>query len=211
MKMQVFETAQENYKKSIGFAKFVISIVLITSLASNLFLGYKLSQANKTAIVLDTKGMIYNTKSMGLEDTRIFEYEDHIKTFYTNWYSFDESNFDQHIEKGLNMIGDNGKELYNEYNDLQIKTNLIQKNLRYDVRISNVSIDMNTNPISGTIQGIQTCIRAKGSKSRTIYAKFTIYDTTRSKENVHGCKIDKWQVYESRELSEQNDSTTTQH
>ena len=209
MKFTTFETAQENYKKTVGLSKFVIIIIVTTSLFSNLFLGYLLAKASSTAIVLDSKGVIYNTKSAGLEDTRIYEYEDHIRSFYSNWYAFDETSYDQHIEAGLNMIGDVGKELYNEYNDLQIKTNMIQKNLRYEVKISKVQIDMNTTPISGHIEGIQTCLRAKGQKSRTICANFTIYDVSRSKTNIHGCKIEQWKIYESKELVENADSIAT--
>jgi len=204
--MQTFETANTVYKKSIGLSKFVITLIVIAYILSTTILGYLLYDAKKTAIVFDSKGARYNAESVNVGDMRIYEYEEYIRNFYTTWYSFDENNFDQHIEKGLHMIGDEGKELFNEYSDLQLKSNMIQKNLRYEVKITNVVVNMSTKPVSGHIEGIQTCLRAKGYKSRTICVNFTIGDVEVSKDNLMGCRIDKWKVYESKELAEKNDS-----
>jgi len=204
--MQTFDRAETVYKKSIGISKFVITLVVIGFLLSTTVMGYFLYDAKKTAIVIDSKGTRFNTQSVNVSDMRIYEYEEFIRTFYTTWYSFDENNFDQHIEKGLHMIGDEGKELFNEYSDLQLKSNMIQKNLRYEVKITNVVVNMSTKPVSGHIEGVQTCIRAKGYKSRTICVNFTIGDVEVSKDNLTGCKIEKWKVYESKELAEKTDS-----
>ena len=38
----------------------------------------------------------------------------HVKTFVTNWYAFDESNYEKNISLALNLIGNKGKELLNE-------------------------------------------------------------------------------------------------
>jgi len=206
MKMQTLDNANTVYKKSIGLSKFVIIVVLIGFVLTTTVLGYLLYDAKKTAIVFDSRGTRYNTESVNVADMRIYEYEEFIRIFYTNWYSFDENNFDQHIEKGLHMIGNEGKELFNEYSDLQLKSSMIQKNLRYEVKITNVQVNMSTKPVSGHIEGIQTCLRARGAKSRTICVNFTIGDVEVSKDNLTGCKLDKWKVYESKELAENTDS-----
>jgi len=210
MKFQTFETAQASYKKTVGLSKFVILIMLLCFMVSNLFLGFLLYQAQKNVVVLDKNGHMYGTESSDMADMRKYIYEDYVKTFYTTWYSFNENNYDEHIEKGLKMIGETGKELFNEYNDLQLKSNIIQKNLRYEVKITKVEVDMNTKPISGRIEGIQTCIRAQGTKSRTMYVNFTIGDITASKENLQGCQIGEWKVYHSSEIGQQADSLSTQ-
>lgn len=72
---------------------------------------------------------------------------------------------------------------------------LIQKNIRYGVRIKDIEINTHTIPVSGKITFTQTGHRARGSISREIEAEFTIYDMqSRSEENAHGAKIEDWIV-----------------
>jgi len=208
-KLRHFESAQQQYKKTVGLSKFIISVLIISMIASLSFMGYLLYQQSKTVMIMDSRGIIYNANSGVREDIRQYEYEDQVRMFYTFWYSFDESNYDEHIERALHLIGERGKDLLNEYNDAQVKSTLAQKNLRYEVKITKVVINPNTVPVSGHIEGLQTCLRATGIKSRTICANFTLYDVTPSKENLHGVKIDQWNIYDSKEINNPQDSIST--
>ena len=125
---------------------------------------------------------------------RAYEYEDHVKRFVQLWYSFDENNYERHLNEALNLIGNKGKELLNEYNDVNMLNTLIQKNIRYEVSINDISIDMATLPVSGEITFTQTGLRSRGGLSREIKARFTLYDVSRSRDNSHGAKIEKWDV-----------------
>ena len=141
---------------------------------------------------------------------RQYEYMNHVKTFVTHWYAFDESSYEKNISLALNLIGNKGKELLNEYNDVNMLNSLIQKNIRYGVRIKDVKINTQTIPVSGKIIFTQTGYRARGSISRNIEAEFTIYDMlSRSEENVHGAKIEDWIVRYSEPV-ENNGANTSQ-
>lgn len=85
----------------------------------------------------------------------------HVKTFVTHWYAFDESSYEKNISLALNLIGNKGKELLNEYNDVNMLNSLIQKNIRYGVRIKDVEINTQTIPVSGKIIFTQTGYRAR--------------------------------------------------
>lgn len=201
MKLRHFESAEQQYKKTVGLSKFILSVIIVCMVASLCFMGYLLYMQSKNVMIVDSRGTIYNANSGIRENIRQYEYEDQVRMFYSYWYSFEESNYDEHIEKALHLIGEKGKDLLNEYNDAQVKFSLSQKNLRYEVKINKVIVNTNTVPVSGYIEGIQTCLRATGIRSRTICAKFTLYDCTPSKENLHGVKIDQWNIYDSREIS----------
>ncbi|MCI7359622.1 MAG: hypothetical protein MSK40_18220, partial [Parabacteroides sp.] len=136
---------------------------------------------------------------------RKYEYENHIKTFVSLWYSFDESTYENNVTLALNLIGNRGKELYNEYNDINMLNSLIQKNIRYGVIIKDIHINMQTVPISGDILFTQTGYRARGSVARDISVNFTLYDVSRSRENSHGVKIESWDVRysEPREITDE--------
>ncbi len=154
----------------------------------------QIAELQQNVLVIDTKGNAYEAQAVQASYTRIYEYENHVKTFIQLWYAFDENNYEENINTALNLIGENGKELLNQYNDLGMLNILRQKNIHYNAKVDDINIDMNTLPISGTATVTQTGYRAKGSVSRTLNITFTLYDVARCKENVHGAKIDKWEI-----------------
>ena len=174
-----------------------ISCTLISSIAfiaAYSMLYMRIEDLYSRVIVLDTSGKIYESISAPESYMRIYEYEDHVKTFVKKWYEFDEKNYEQNIAIGLELIGNRGKQLLSDYNDINMLNSLIQKNLSYTVKINEIKVDMNTIPVSGYIVFTQTGRRAHGTISRDIKAMFTLYDISRSRENSHGVKIEDWQV-----------------
>lgn len=162
------------------------------------YMARKIDKAYTKELVIDTNGKAYEATPVLASEMKKYEYEDHVKQFVESWYAFDESTYQANIDGALNWIGNRGKELLNEYNDLDILNSLVQKNIRYTVAISELQIDMNTIPVSGYVLFAQTGHRAKGSKSRDIYVKFTLYPVSRSRENIHGVKIEDWIVTYSK-------------
>ena len=148
-----------------------------------------------TIYVMDKSGAISTADKNELDVSgRLFEYEDHVKTFYRKWYAFDESNFETNIESALYLIGDVGKIMYQKYMEDNILRTLKQMNMSVMVDITEIHVDMNTMPRTGYITGIQTIKRTKGSVSRNMNCTFELYDVSRSRQNPHGVRIEKWNV-----------------
>lgn len=170
-------------------------VVMATAFVISFFhLSYKINQAYSKALVIDTRGAVFETHPILAQEMRVYEFENHVKTFIGLWYGFDENNYEANVQKALSLIGNKGKELLNEYNDLGMLSELIQKNLRYDVLINDLQIDMTTIPVSGSVVFTQTGYRAKGKISRRVFVDFSLYEVARSRENVHGVKIEDWKV-----------------
>lgn len=199
-----FKTVDNAFKTTVLASAVCCLIMGIAFVVSSIYLSNKIDSVLTKALVFDTSGQVYGTASINAVDMRKYEYEDHIKRFVNLWYSFDESTYERNIEEALHLIGNQGKLLVNEYNDVNMLNSLIQKNLRYGIIIKDLRIDMQTIPVSGEILFTQTGYRAKGSIARDISAKFTLYDVSRSAENSHGVKIDSWEVRysEPREITE---------
>lgn len=206
MDLLTFTKGDQAVKLTTRLALVYCVVITIAFIASFFIQTKEISKITEKMLVIDTRGQVYNANSISGADARIYEYKNHIKMFYTYWYSFDENSFKEHIEAGLHLIGDRGKELLNEYNDEQVEKKLSEKNLRYETKITDIVIDMNTNPVSGRIEGIQSGKRARGSISRKLCARFTLEDVSRSEENLHGCKIVAWEIYESTVINENEKS-----
>lgn len=183
---------------SIGYC-VVLTIAFITCI---IYQTMKLEKAYSQALVIDKNGEVYEASGMPASNMRRFEYINHVKTFVGKWYAFDENTYEKNITSALNLIGNKGKELLNEYNDVNMLNSLVQKNIRYGVSIDEIVIDMGTIPVTGKILFTQTGYRARGKISRKVEAEFSIYDVSRSEENAHGAKIEDWIVHYSAPIED---------
>lgn len=204
MDLTRFKTVDDAFKTTAIVAGVCCLVMGIAFVASFFYLSSKIDEAYTKALVLDTSGKVYDVTGISSSAMRKFEYEDHIKTFVSLWYAFDENTYENNISIALNLIGSKGKEMLSEYNDVRMLNSLIQKNIRYGVIIKEIHVDVQTVPVSGIISFTQTGYRAMGSIARDISAKFTLYDVSRSRENSHGVKIESWIVTydDPREIKE---------
>ena len=205
MDLMKLKTVDQAFKTTVMVAVICCLIMGVSFSAAAIYLSNKIDNVLEKALVLDASGQVYNATSIELDAMRKFEYEDHIKKFVSLWYSFDESTYERNIEEALHLIGNQGKMLFNEYNDVNMLNSLIQKNLRYGIIIKDLRVDMQTIPVSGEVLFTQTGYRARGSIARDVSVKFTLYDVSRSAENSHGVKIDNWEVRysEPREITDE--------
>ena len=183
------------YKTSIMFFALVCSCCVAAVVLMAVFMHSELEKQSMMIYVMDKSGVISTADRNELDVSgRLFEYEDHAKTFYRKWYAFDESNFESNVESALYMIGDVGKKMYQKYMEDNILRTLRQMNMSVTVEIKEVYVDMNTMPRTGHITGVQTIKRTKGSVSRNMNCTFELWDVSRSRNNPHGVKIEKWDV-----------------
>lgn len=194
MDLTKFKTVDESLRITLIVSICCCGIMALAFTVAFIFQYNKIDEAYTKALVLDTSGKIYEVTPIAASDMRKYEYEDHIKDFVVKWYAFDESTYESNIKSALNLIGNRGKELLSEYNDVNMHNSLIQKNIIYKVAIKDIQVDMKTVPVSGEILFTQTGYRARGSVSREVLVKFTLYDVSRSRENSHGVKIENWDV-----------------
>lgn len=188
-----------SYKSAFELTKTIMVVIVIAfavaMVGGFLLMQNKIDNIQKNVIIIDKGGQVYDAEMSRAKDMRVYEYINHIKTFYTLWYSFDESSYKPNIEKALYLAGDCGKEMLNVYRDENVERMLFEKNLRFDVTIKDVKIDMTTIPVTGYIIGEQKIKRQKGQLIRHLDCKFLIYDVDRSENNPHGCKVDNWSIY----------------
>ena len=135
MDLMKFKTVDQAFKTTVMVAVICCLIMGVSFSAAAIYLSNKIDNVLEKALVLDASGQVYNATSIEVDAMRKFEYEDHIKKFVSLWYSFDESTYERNIEEALHLIGNQGKMLFNEYNDVNMLNSLIQKNLRYGIII----------------------------------------------------------------------------
>ena len=127
MNLMKFKGADNAVKLTIRLSAGYCIILTIAFVSCTVYLSTKIEKAYSQALVIDKQGEVYKTSSLSASDMRQYEYMNHVKTFVTNWYAFDESSYEKNISLALNLIGNKGKEMLNEYNDVNMLNSLIQK------------------------------------------------------------------------------------
>jgi len=198
MDLQNFENINKMFRRNTVLMLIIVIVLAVAFVAGYVSLAQEVSKMKDTVLVLEKDGTANIASSVNADYMRVYEYENHIKTFIQLWYAFDENNYDSNIEQGLELLGDCGKNLYSQYKDMGMRNILTKNDIHYIADIKDIQVDMNTVPVSGTAKVIQTGVRTNGKASRMLDISFTLSDISRSRENVHGCKITSWEVNYSK-------------
>ncbi len=81
----------------------------------------------------------YEASSLSASDMRQYEYMNHVKTFVTHWYAFDESSYEEHFACAQ-PHRQQGERAVERINDVNMLNSLIQKEYPLRVRIKDVEI-----------------------------------------------------------------------
>lgn len=187
-----------SYKSAFALTRLILVVLIIgfciTVLGGYLLVQKTINEIQNKMIVIDTRGVIYPSGQIDYNQMRIYEYQNHARILYNMWYAFDENSYAQNIEKGLQLLGECGIEMLDVYKEQNLERLLFERNMRFEVEIEELKIDMNTIPISGYIKGKQTIIRGHSKLTRHLDCEFTVHDVSRSELNPHGVKIDNWEI-----------------
>lgn len=193
----------ENYKTSFELVKYIVIVVIIMCIGLTGFAIYytekQKQKYERLVYVMDKSGNIAIAQGLEQKETRIYEYENHVRMFFKLWYQFDEGSFVKNIESALPLTGETGKELLKQYEENNMLRQLKERNLNLTVSDIEIEVNEDTNPVSGRIQGTQIIRRGSNERKRMIMATFDLYDFSRSRENPHGIKIENWIAREQRD------------
>lgn len=90
MNLMKFKGADDAVKLTIRLSAGYCIILTIAFASSIIFLINKIEKAYGQALVIDRQGEVYEASSLSASDMRQYEYMNHVKTFVTHWYAFDE-------------------------------------------------------------------------------------------------------------------------
>ncbi|MCG8339947.1 MAG: hypothetical protein MI674_01550 [Cytophagales bacterium] len=199
-----------NYQSAFSLVK----VGLIISIASNILMGLGCmywvidtkNKAQKSIWVLSPSKQVYHAElNYDIQSPdRIYEYQNHLKLFYSLFFSYDENNYQQHIEDALYLIDDSGQELYQLYQDNRLYDQVLQNNLIVQAQVDSISINMDQLPREGVVYARQFIKNTAHSAGQTaiqnMHATFLLQDVARSIKNPHGVKLDKFTIFNNERI-----------
>jgi len=198
MKLKSLSSYQSGFALLKAVTIVSIALAVIVPAGMYVYMIEKLSEIKSTIYVLDKNAHISDASARYENEVRIYEYEDIVKDVFSWWYELDERSYSRNIDKALLIFDEIGKSLKDEYDAQGLLTALKEKNLYTTVQIKEpLNINMDTYPVTGTIQGVQKWTWGENVIDVEISVDFTLRDVQRGKGNPHGVKITKWDVQRS--------------
>lgn len=190
-----------NYNLGVKFLGVLSFIIVVASIGGviGMYVKYTNDMADLrgSILVMDWQGGIHQTKAYQLEDLRDVEYRKAVSDFMTLWFEHNADDFRDRVSKGLDLLGECGKDLVLIYNKEKRASVLRNYNLDIKFGIDKVEVDMTTYPVQGKATGIQVINDGKNTIEKEIRAVFTIQDYgRRSDKNPHAIQINDFEYTE---------------
>lgn len=187
-------------------AFIAVLIALVTGLIGmNYYYSEKQKELTNRVYLMENSGNVSTAtaKYLSKEDLQIVV-ADHIKDCYSLIFAFDQFNFERNLEKGLNLMGASGREIYQQYRDDNVLRRIKTNNAIVSIVIDEpIKIDVNSNPMRAQVKAIQTTRVGENSISRNMNSNvFNIQFTSRSDLNPHGLILTDFRIENQSTIEE---------
>ncbi|REC39848.1 hypothetical protein [Chryseobacterium sp. 5_R23647] len=182
-----FQQADDSANRLRKIMLFVIVLCLLTVLLSvgSLFYFYSLSTTN--IYVMDKGGNIATAFKQDIEGQKEVEIDNNIRIIYNTFFTYNSGNYKGQVEKGLNLMGEKGRLLFQTYKEAGWYNNVIQNNLDISSVVDSVKIDSHNNPYQFKAYGRQFIRRFNIVEVRRLWTHGEMYDVPRvMQKNPHG-------------------------
>ena len=206
------EKIKQNYntinKVVNGYRVFAL-IISLSALLISLFLSvmiYNVSQ-NKILIV-DGQGDILSASKSSEEAVFQIEADNHIRLFYSRYFSYDKTNYKQRVESGLSLAG---KSAITLYETLKLKgwyDKIINNDLMIESYVQNIKFYNQDGQLFFQSKGFQKVIRGDVTELRNLDLKGSISHNSSGRVlelNPHGLIIDNISIVDNSQVNNEKE------
>ena len=171
----------------------MIVIVLCVSgiLCCLLLMFYIYTDSSSKSWVMDKDGNIVTTFKTDISGEKAVEIDNHIRMIYDTFFTYTSNNFKEKIDKGLPLMGNNGRELYLTLSSQGWYNMVIQNNLSVSAVVDSIKINSNIKPYKFKSYGRQFVRRHNIVEERRLFLDGEVFDDARvMNKNPHGLKAE---------------------
>lgn len=191
-----------NGYRSFALIISTISFVLATFLA---IMIYQVSQ-NKI-LVVDGQGDILSASKTSEEAVFQIEADNHIRLFYSRYFSYDKTNYKQRVESGLSLAGKSAITLYETLKLRGWYDKIINNDLMIESYVQNIKFYNQDGQLYFQSKGFQKVIRGNVTELRNLDLKGSISKNSSGRVleiNPHGMIIDNISIIDNSQVNNSN-------
>lgn len=177
--------------KATRLTYLALIIALISVLSAIGYSFYIYSQTSNKVFVLDDHGEINPATKTDRFSQLAAESDNHIRMFYGTFFSYDPANIESQVTKGIELGGEDVKNLWKVYKQKNWYNKVKQANIIVEAVVDSTFFDFKSKPYRAKVYGRQ--IRRSGEDESIYSLNMTcdLISVSRVKQkNPHGLLID---------------------
>lgn len=186
METKEFENQLKTQRKTLYIV--TISLSVMTLVLLSLYI-YTVKTNEQKIYVISDSGRFQATKT---EDAVVYDFDlkNHVKLYINNMFSYDQYNYDNHIDLALGLIDDYyGKFVYNNLKNNDVFENMKRYNMLFKVSIDSVKVDMSKRPYECLAYFKSKMYYSDQMKSNPVAFHCKLNEVVRSENNPFGFVI----------------------
>jgi hypothetical protein len=183
--------AEKAYKMVVLIAFFTLLVSLVGWVLMYLKTQKDIVDISSKVVVINA-GSVTEGDLVEMNPTEMFALrsENVLRIGVEYMYSFTPSNYDERISMAKSYWGQSGKEIIQSYINENVKSKIIQNNLRVDVSIKELSVELENGVFKGRVLFEQSFLNADNVQKRSIEIVCSFVETQVSSKNSHGIIIE---------------------
>lgn len=156
-----------------------------------IFSFYMYKESTTSSWVMDKDGNIASTFKTDISGQKQVEIDNHIRMIYDSFFTYTSTNYKNKVDKGLPLMGNNGKQLFLTLSSSGWFNMVVQNNLTVNSIVDSIKINSNIKPYKFKSYGRQFVRRHNIIEERRLFLDGEINDDARVlNKNPHGLKAD---------------------
>lgn len=169
----------------------VITLCVVCMICCIGFSFYMYKESTTASWVMDKDGNIASTFKTDISGQKQVEIDNHIRMIYDSFFTYTSTNYKNKVDKGLPLMGNNGKQLFLTLSSQGWFNMVVQNNLTVNSIVDSIKINSNTKPYKFKSYGRQFVRRHNIIEERRLFLDGEVNDDARVlNKNPHGLKAD---------------------
>ncbi len=160
---------------------------------------------DNSRLILSADGTAQKMQRIDAEDALMIECKHHIQLLYESFYSFDQFNYRQQIDKAF-WLGDRSiRELYSTKKAQNFYSRIVQNDIDVWSEIDSISVDIQSEPYPVFVKGRMYLRQGLSTKVISLDGKCNLSHVSRNfPKNPHGLFICNWEELPQSIIEDEN-------
>ncbi|WP_215222664.1 conjugative transposon protein TraK [Echinicola shivajiensis] len=192
------ETAFQHVKRF----SLILSLGAIVLALGSIWLSYRFQQQATERVYILMDGKVLEAVASDRKSNIKIEAREHVLRFHHHFFSLspDEEQINEQLGKAFYLSDGSVQSAYQVLKEQGYYNRLVTGNIRQELSVDSIALDMAQRPYRFWFYGRQTITRPTSKLTRSLVTKGQLREVARSINNPHGFLVEQWETLENRDI-----------
>lgn len=189
--------------KHIKLFSYLLVLACVGVSCYAIYKSYQSSTDFKNHIYILANGKALEAFAADAKTNTPVEARDHVKVFHEDFFNLspDDKQIQATVTKALYMADGSAKTQYDNLKESGFYANLIAGNISQVLQVDSIQLDVNRYPYYFKCFATEKLVRTSGTVNRSLVTQGYLRNVSRSDNNPHGFLIQRWEIINNNDTS----------